>query len=616
MTGHSVFFTVLTVWLSLTTASGASPLEHLSSEGVSAQPRIEWRVKNQFPFLRQADQFEKLKQGLAVVKSSGSFGAYAAAVREAYKQTAWNAQEKRYDRDLVHSPNLDVEVRVVDVEPAMNCVWRNEIDKTVPCSFWTTLSVKRGAETQLTAFWGDQQSVTTAIQPSRRIILGFGDSFSSGEGNPDRPVSWNEAEIPANEARYYQRRWPTTAPSTAFTTAEWNDVACHRSLFSWQFLRALDIAGRDPHEETVFISFACSGAEVFDGVLVQQYTRDKMAKAPGPQLSEAVALLCKTTPTTVMYGTKKHAIQFRDVEVSLLACKADDLVTPDEVLLTLGGNDVGFGGLIAWASFPSDGYTRIGSMIVRIINEELTPKTGMVCPHKNSLADPRCSRLFAAADEFSTGRLKFNLALTHELLSSHLGVPLTHIFQLTYPSPLNDETGAICSFDRAAAASRAMKNELFTKLTKLDLTARWSPRSLTSWRYPKYNVGPAESKVEHLKTEVVKPLQETIKGLASNGVRVVDTSDAFQTHGYCAKPGLWDLEMPTQHAQQTKGWRWWPSELSPGRFDAYASVDRWFRTPNDAQLVMLSDALYGGSAWTEPPRESRRPVGLSQTVAV
>lgn len=48
------------------------------------------------------------------------------------------------------------------------------------------------------------------------------------------------------------------------------DDACHRSFFSNQTLTALGLASKDPHVFVSFLHYACTGAEIFDGVLVPQ----------------------------------------------------------------------------------------------------------------------------------------------------------------------------------------------------------------------------------------------------------------------------------------------------------------------------------------------------------
>jgi hypothetical protein len=63
------------------------------------------------------------------------------------------------------------------------------------------------------------------------LVVGLGDSYSSGEGNPD---------VPASGLR-------------------WEDAGCHRSHFSPAALAALQLEQSDPHSTVTFLSAACTG---------------------------------------------------------------------------------------------------------------------------------------------------------------------------------------------------------------------------------------------------------------------------------------------------------------------------------------------------------------------
>jgi hypothetical protein len=72
------------------------------------------------------------------------------------------------------------------------------------------------------------------------LVVSIGDSYSSGEGNPDRN---NDSPFPpGNEV--------------------WKDAQCHRSASGWPFRAALELESRTT--SVTFLSFACSGAEVRD----------------------------------------------------------------------------------------------------------------------------------------------------------------------------------------------------------------------------------------------------------------------------------------------------------------------------------------------------------------
>ena len=69
------------------------------------------------------------------------------------------------------------------------------------------------------------------------LIVSLGDSYASGEGNPD-----------VNRA--------------GSTPARWVDKRCHRSAYAGPAQAALALERADPHSSVTFLSFACSGATI------------------------------------------------------------------------------------------------------------------------------------------------------------------------------------------------------------------------------------------------------------------------------------------------------------------------------------------------------------------
>src|ERR1700722_10753902 len=95
---------------------------------------------------------------------------------------------------------------------------------------------------------GSQASVTVA--PRDRLVIGFGDSFTSGEGNPERlalfsGAPWTGGNLPARDP-------DPVSPKAKDTRAQWTDRWCHRSVYSWQIRTALDAALSDPRSPSPF----------------------------------------------------------------------------------------------------------------------------------------------------------------------------------------------------------------------------------------------------------------------------------------------------------------------------------------------------------------------------
>jgi hypothetical protein len=81
------------------------------------------------------------------------------------------------------------------------------------------------------------------------LIVSIGDSYGSGEGNPDVPQKFATG--------------PFDIPLPIVTRgAVWEDARCHRSATAGPAQAAMRLELADPHSSVTFLSFACSGANV------------------------------------------------------------------------------------------------------------------------------------------------------------------------------------------------------------------------------------------------------------------------------------------------------------------------------------------------------------------
>ncbi|VDO18739.1 unnamed protein product [Heligmosomoides polygyrus] len=152
----------------------------------------------------------------------------------------------------------------------------------------------------------------------------IGDSFASGEGNPDVPMR-------------------------AGFQAQWLDGSCHRSTKSFAAQVFREIAAERDHTYLTFL--ACAGASVEDGILKsdakasQLVTIERIA-AMRELLDDGKAVM----PTVFINKIDISRVHLGD-EVSpedVHFFKASPLRGhgPDVVLLTTGGNDIGFSDII------------------------------------------------------------------------------------------------------------------------------------------------------------------------------------------------------------------------------------------------------------------------------
>lgn len=205
------------------------------------------------------------------------------------------------------------------------------------------------------------------------LVLGLGESYASGEGNPDRPVRL--AEFASNNyggdaipvrATHPQIYSSETAQATPDQIAEyefrararWTSPDCHRSQYSYQFRVALQLAIEDPHKAVTFVHLACSGARSLAGLFDTQDARDlskDQDEKVRAQFDSALELLCAEREDAskpehrywIAYPTPPNKYAGQGLVKSFRGCaklKRDI----DLVMLSLGGNDVGFAPIVGY----------------------------------------------------------------------------------------------------------------------------------------------------------------------------------------------------------------------------------------------------------------------------
>jgi hypothetical protein len=303
------------------------------------------------------------------------------------------------------------------------------------------------------------------------FIVALGDSFASGESNPDRPVTFSAvremvydptlvredhlaARAPAtpqqqgfglasapdqfnpkvlprrfmdDEAadRFYKLSSPEFAAAFEKASARWLSRDCHRSQYGYPFRVAIQLALENRHRSVTLASFTCSGAEVAEGLFGELDPREGSDKVR-PQLDQLSELLCRgnrsqsasyTLPAFTPGSTQISAQRFNKVW-----CPPQQRKRPiDVVLMSIGGNDVGFGALAAYA-LTEDAA-------------DLAPIAGLV-GHKVRFG-PSVSRVYL---EVLDERMK----AVKEALHDGFGVPPSRVLQSSYEPIQYDENGAVC----------------------------------------------------------------------------------------------------------------------------------------------------------------------------
>lgn len=217
----------------------------------------------------------------------------------------------------------------------------------------------------------DSTSLTTPVQVKDLLVVGLGDSFASGEGNPDVPVQLHQSSaltyggqppvVPMRETAYPQVTPDQLHESAAqdrlvAARAGWISRDCHRSQYSYQVRAALQLALEDRTRAVTLVHLACTGAEATLGLFGDKPAREVdegFDTRVRPQFAQLFDLLC-ARPARGRLSAKSYVlpVPVHAGEPAMMAkayrlahCAA--LKRPiDVVLLSLGGNDIGFSAVV------------------------------------------------------------------------------------------------------------------------------------------------------------------------------------------------------------------------------------------------------------------------------
>lgn len=314
-----------------------------------AESRIEWRLENPFRLFKRPEHTEmhrRIFESLSFAEQRSpilaaeqklelQFGGRGWADR-IFNHTCYDQNRDRYNacenyvlpkshRIIAHLKDLGGFFSFFSDAPSPNatCSWKSVgqdgqavSQQTVPCDRSVALEIPypTGAQIIVTRP-GSSVPLTPALNVKIRdlLIVGMGDSFAAGDGNPDHPAALSDershdygyVDIAATGAREELDGYPARVGrwkdinSNAFRKqrARWWDRECHRSLYSHQLRVALQLAVENPQRSVTFVSFSCSGAEISQGLLldlpVRECTPGEKPRVPA-QFSALSEELCIT----------------------------------------------------------------------------------------------------------------------------------------------------------------------------------------------------------------------------------------------------------------------------------------------------------------------------------
>lgn len=353
------------------------------------QAKITWRVENPFRFFTDPADTEMHRATWAALSPEERLSPVVSAERQLARRhpegwaaamtggTCWNAERNQFicpdGSDPFATPaSHAVVVSVAGIPDAelLTCTWltapksgpnRRGIALDAPCSEQVRLDVPFPGGLGLTLEIGGQRVAQTLITVRDLFVVGMGDSFGSGEGNPDMPTRFSrERSVAYGDEKDQLTGYPARIGEWRHIgdrqfvaeNARWLDQACHRSVYSYQLRTALQLAIEDPHRAVTFVGVACSGADVTAGLFLR-YKGNEWVPNP-PELSQISAVAeaqCGRYPAPFQDLPEAYHLSGRIPELkgglTLRKCEVRRARPIDMLLLSIGGNDIGFARLVA-----------------------------------------------------------------------------------------------------------------------------------------------------------------------------------------------------------------------------------------------------------------------------
>lgn len=505
------------------------------------------------------------------------------------RATCWNAREQRYrgcksdvfgdrrDTDYVLPRSHAVQLSILE-PPTEQCRWEadvavfvvgNTLSKNVdrPCSETIEARIpfvlNAVSGTQVRVEYSTASMLSTDIKVTDRLIVGIGDSYSSGEGNPDTPVQLMRVE--KRYTRNYNFPYDASAKALKVEPADslavrrngepafWLDRQCHRSAYSYHLRTALQVALAEPkHSAVTFVGFACSGAEITEGFLTdyagvevvgkEAFTTGGWARHKLPQVDRLMLELCKDNLSTT-----------RPVR-----CPVGHFLRPvDMMIISIGGNDVGFVPLITdvlTKERPKYANKNTRWNANQNLNSFVRTMARLLKAHGIEEAKARAERLPA---RFSALREALR---TLPIKSADAGKP--NIILTAFPILENNEKGEICG---TGDPRELMEGYNVGGVLALE------PRAL---------LGASKFANEVLNTKLADAAD------AGHWYFVSSHRDKFKDRGLCAqRPGH---ETDPTESLMLPYWKSpsWHNYDPRSQTRAYAPRQRLFRTLNDACLFV------------------------------
>ena len=356
-----------------------------------AETTIDWEVENSFRMFLDPEhtklhrnEYEKLsdsekKSPILSIERRLANQFPQGWASKAYETTCWDSKKNRYHtcrgkkKDYLHPKSHKIIASLIsDASLSGRCQWQlfksKKYKKSISskivksCSEHVGIKVPYPSGGYLLVKKDNKILAKSRVKVKDLFIVGLGDSFGSGEGNPDRPVALSD-DRDAHYGRVKKgvklKHYPTRTGTwfwigdSLFSKkrAKWSSRPCHRSLYSHQLRVALQLATENKQRAVTFAGFACSGAQIIVGLMDRYLGNEWVRHSPDTsQIGSAARASCgpneaefRTYTTTFTYGGKLENLE----NLGLYNCNRKKKRKIDLLLVSIGGNDVGFSRLVA-----------------------------------------------------------------------------------------------------------------------------------------------------------------------------------------------------------------------------------------------------------------------------
>ncbi len=630
-------------------AAAVPPVELPAPVAAAAPVQIDWEVADRFRLFDRADGAARQRVAVALTQLARStaplddeenytllFDTLGGVDAESLRRSnivpppASARYSNRYRADYLYPDHYWIIVTARGLADGAVCHWRlGDVavpgDRCVGQEIAVPVSARadgKGASAVLSLAIGDGPAVAPeTISITDELVVAMGDSYISGEGNPDvaaafhprhpRATGWGDGfrstawagDIAADRATQVR----DVAP------ARWWDGRCHRSLLSWPVLASFAHAARDPHRAVTLVHLGCSGDEVPDGMV------NPRVKLPG--------------------GGREKDSQVKMLG-ALLARPGGVQRSVDTLFLSIGGNDIGFSSVVAGLVLPANGWKFdwardliVGMGGAACAYRAESPPLSNMCGKPGVIPAQGGNDRRSAEERFD--ELPNRLAALSQAFTS-LGIAPGVVFQASYPNPLFDEDGELCrtaltptdiAEQRAAEAQgehfgiSAAQEEAYAAAHRLRVNAGYEGliakipalvRGVAAWRFQLQYYPDRSFGSQNLPRDLAAPLEPATAATAQCNWDA-DPSDSELCQGYWVWAKLnrtlrgnvpWTLVDSYQDKIRRHGWcnarddaplglpvsdghgGWKAPNGKPGDFRPYAfSLPRWFRTTNDSIMT-------------------------------